>query len=59
MSGEKIYKNYCNDMCQIETLGKEKLNEFINERLIKGKVGFFDPIKKNNLKTGFKWKKSQ
>ena len=41
MSGEKIYKNYCNDMCQIETLGKEKLNEFINERLIKGKVGFF------------------
>ena len=54
MSGEKIYKNYCNDMCQIETLGKEKLNEFINERLIKGKVGFFDPIKKNNLQTGFK-----
>ena len=46
-------------MCQIETLGKEKLNKFINERLIKGKVGFFDPIKKNNLQTGFKSKKSQ
>ena len=41
-------------MCQVELLGKEKLNEFIQERLIDGKVGFFNPIKKKNLKNGIK-----
>ena len=53
-SGEKIDKNIYNDMCQVEILGKEKLNEFIQERLTDGKVGFFNPIKKNNLKTEIK-----
>ena len=48
--GEKINKNVCNDMCQVEILGKEKLNEFIQERLIDGKVEFFNPIKKNSQK---------
>ena len=38
--GEKIDKNVYNDMCQVEILGKEKLNEFIQERLINRKVGF-------------------
>ena len=28
-----------------------KREKFIQERLINGKVGFFNPIKKNNLKT--------
>ena len=28
-SGEKIDENIQNDMCQVEVLGKEKLNEFI------------------------------
>ena len=27
-------------MCQVDILGKEKLNEFIQEPLINGKVGF-------------------
>ena len=53
-SGEKIDKNIYDDMCQVEILGKEKLNEFIQESLIDGKVGFFNPIKKSNLKTGIK-----
>ena len=30
------------------------MNEFIQERLIDGKAGFFNPIKKSNLKTGIK-----
>ena len=29
-------------MCQVENLGKGKLNEFIQERFINGKVGFLD-----------------
>ena len=40
-SWEKIDKNVYYDMCQVEILGIEKLNEFIQERLIDGKVGFF------------------
>ena len=40
-SWEKIDKNVYNDMCQVEILGIEKLNEFIQQRLIDGKVGFF------------------
>ena len=39
---EKIDKNVYNDMCQAEILGKEKLNEFIQEGLINGKVRFLD-----------------
>ena len=35
--------------------GKEKLNEFIQERLINRKVGFLN--KKNNFKTGIKLEK--
>ena len=36
-SRENIDKNIYNNMCQVEVLGKEKLNEFIQERLIDGK----------------------
>ena len=39
---EKIDKNVYNDMCQAEILGKEKLNVFIKEGLINGKVRFLD-----------------
>ena len=35
----------------------EFIQEFIHERLINGKVGFLDTIKKGNLKTGIKSKK--
>ena len=55
--GEKIDKNLYNDNDQVEILGKEKLNEFIQERLINGKLGFLDTIKKNNVKTGIKSEK--
>ena len=37
---EKIDKNVYNDMCQAEILGKEKLNVFIKEGLINGKLDF-------------------
>ena len=53
--GEKIDKNIYNDMCHVEILGKEKLNEFIQERLINKKLDFL--IKKNNLKSGTKLEK--
>ena len=45
-------------MCQVDILGKEILNEFFQKRLINGKVGFLHTIKKNNLQTGTKSKKS-
>ena len=50
--GEKVDNNGYNDMCQIEILGIEKLNGLFQKRLIDGKVGFLDTIKKNNVKTG-------
>ena len=46
-------------MCKVEILGKEKVNEFFQERLINWKVVFLDTIKKNKLKTGIKSEKSQ
>ena len=58
-SGEKIDKNVYNDMCQVEILGKEKLNKFIQERLIDGKVGFFNPIKKKISRMELNQEKSQ
>ena len=51
----KIDKNSYHDTCDFEVLGKEKLNEFIQECLIK--VGFLDTIKKNEIKTGIKSEK--
>ena len=45
--GEKIDKNVYNDMCQVEILGKEKLNGFIQERLINRKVGFLNKEKQS------------
>jgi len=46
------------DMNNTEELGKRKMNEFIQDRLIGGKVCFFEPIKKNYLKTGIKKEKN-
>ena len=55
LRGEKIDKNVYNDSCQVEK-GKEKLSEFIQERLINRKVGFL--IKTRfYLKTGIKSEK--
>ena len=45
--GGKIDRNVYNDMCQVEILGKEKLNEFFQEYLITGKVGFFNKVKQS------------
>ena len=45
--GGKIDRSVYNDMCQAEILGKEKLNEFIQECLINGKVGFFKKVKQS------------
>ena len=55
--GEKVDNNGYNDMCQIEILGIEKLNGLFQKRLIDGKVGFLDTIKKNNVKTGINLEK--
>ena len=42
-------KNVYSDMCEVEILGKGKLNKFFQERLINGKT----------LKTGIKSEKCQ
>ena len=55
--GEKIDKTVDNDMGQVEILGKEKLNEFIQGRLINWQAGFLNTIKKNIPKTGIKLEK--
>ena len=46
-------------MGQVEILGKEKLNEFIQGRLINWQAGFLNTIRKNILKSGIKLEKSQ
>ena len=56
-SGEKNGKNIYNNMCKVEILRKEKFYNFIQERLINGKIGVSDPVKKNNLKTRIKSEK--
>ena len=57
LRGEKIDKTVDNDMGQVEILGKEKLNEFIQGRLINWQAGFLNTIKKNIPKTGIKLEK--
>ena len=42
-----VYK----DLINAEQIGQEKCNEFVKELLVNGTVGFFEAIKKNNLKT--------
>ena len=55
-SREKNGKNIYNNMCKVEILRKKNFN-FIQERLINGKIGVSDPVKKNNLKTRIKSEK--
>ena len=57
LRGEKIDKNVDNHMRQVEILRKEKMNEFIQGRLINGKVGFLDTIKKRQYQNGIEIRK--
>ena len=43
----KIDKNVYNDMCQVDILENEKLNEVIQECLTNGNVSFLHTTKKN------------
>ena len=45
--GGEIDRNVYNDICQVEILGKEKLNKFFQEYLIDGKVEFFNKVKQS------------
>ena len=43
---EKIGIDVLKDMNNVEKICKKKMNEFIQDRLIDGKVSFFERIKK-------------
>ena len=50
-TGVEIEPTVYKDLINAEQIGQEKFNEFVKERLVNGTVGFFEAIKKNNLKT--------
>ena len=49
-SGSQVPDSVVKDVMNAETVGKEKREEFVQERLLKNK-NFFEPIKKLKLKT--------
>ena len=53
-TGKIIEAAIVSDMLRAPELGMSQYKAFIADRLIKGKVTFYAPIKKNNLKTGIK-----
>ena len=53
-TGKEIDSTIVNDMLGAAKLGDELYKRFLNERMITGEIGFYDPIKRNNLKTGLK-----
>ena len=55
--GDRIDDSIVNDMLRAAEVGMTQFKAFIEERLVKGKVSFFSPIKKNKLQTGIKKKK--
>ena len=55
--GDIMDDSIVNDMLRAPEVGMPQFKAFIEERLVKGKVSFFSPIKKNKLQTGIKKKK--
>ena len=52
--GCEIPKEIALDMLRAPTIGEKQFDEFVQQRVIQNEVGFFAPIKINNLKTGIK-----
>ena len=50
-SGVNASEEVQRDLLKAESIGKTKSEEFINNRIKKNDIGFYDVIKKNNLKT--------
>ena len=59
LRGEKVDKNVDNDMRQVEILGKEKMNELIQEPLMNKKSNFLIQQRKAISKLELNQKKSQ
>ena len=49
MSGKEIDEDIIKEATE---KGDERSQKFIQERLVKGNISFFSPIKKNNIKNG-------
>ena len=53
-TGKELPEKVVKYLIKAGKIGDEMYLSFVNERLIKGKANFFDPIKKVNLDTGLK-----
>ena len=51
-TGVEIDEDVVNDVLRAPKVGENQFNKFVEDRLVKGRIGFFTPIKRNNLKTG-------
>ena len=51
-TGVEIDEDVVNDVLRAPKVGENQFNKFVEDRLVKGTIGFFTPIKRNNLKTG-------
>ena len=58
-SGEKIDENIVNELLGADRTGEQCYNEFVTQRLVTGVKSFFDPIKRNKLRTGLTKEKIQ
>ena len=53
-TGKELPEKVVENLIKAREIGDEMYFSFVNERLIKGKADFFDPIKKINFDTGLK-----
>ncbi len=58
-TGKEIDEAILNDISRAADVSNSKFQEFVQQRFVKGEVDFFSPIKKNNLQTGLKAKKTE
>ena len=57
LRGDRTDDSIVNDMLRAPKVGMTQFKAFIEERLVKGNLSFFSPIKKNKFQTGIKKKK--
>ena len=50
-SGQQILEDVKQDLLNARKIGEKQLKEFIDNRILSDKVGFYEPIKRLKLKT--------
>ena len=56
---QALIQKLLDGLLEAENLGNVKFKEFVNDRLVTGKMSFFESIKKNSIDTGIKESKRE